>query len=93
MTEKYKNTTFQKSPISNSTLSSFTARLSEYDGGKNLARSMIRCYTAMFKGEESIEKRDIKILRAQLLPRLLLKEPKNKPDAKRVDLERHGFGG
>lgn len=30
----------------------------------------------MFKEEESIEKRDIKIPRAQHLPGLLLKEPK-----------------
>lgn len=54
---------------------------------------MICCYTVMFKEEESIEKRDIKIPRAQLLPCRPFKEPKNKPDAKREDLERRGFGG
>lgn len=57
------------------------------------AQPVIRRYTAMFKEPGSIEKRDIKILRAQLLVCLLLKQPKNKPDAKREDLERHGFGG
>lgn len=55
---------------------------------------MIRRYTEMFKDEGSIERRDIKkILRARLILRLLPKEPKNKPDAKREDLERRGFGG
>ncbi len=68
-------------------------RISGLKESWSLARSVICCSTVMLKKEESIEMRDIKILRAQLLPRLLLKEPKNKPGAKREDLERHGFGG
>ncbi len=45
------------------------------------------------KKGEPIERRDIKIPRAQLLSHPHLKEPKNKPDAKRGDLQRHGCGG